>query len=543
MLLNNFSIRSQLIFLAMLPMLAITLIIIVSLSSLKEADQGVGRIYDDRVVPLEDLKIIADDYAIYVIDAVNKANAGIMPAPEALLGIRTARKEIKQTWNKFMATTLTTEEARLAKEAATLFITANSALDQLEQAMQGLNGSTPNQLNQFDGPLYESIDPISDKISELVTLQLTVAGQERQVIHSTYQQQLYLMIALGCTTLFTLAITGYLIYQSINRPLNTLNLGMAKVASESDLTILLPCNGKNELAKMSESFNTMLQKQRALISEIGHATHQLAAASEQMTSISNVANQSIDNQRLEIEQVSSAMNEMVSSSQEVASNAEQADQRAQETRDQAQQGSMVVGVAVSATNSLVKDVANISDRIKTLGKDTDSIGSIVDVINEIADQTNLLALNAAIEAARAGDQGRGFAVVADEVRTLAQRTQTSTTEIRATIERLQNGTRSAVTAMIKSQEEAEEAGNKASEVSKAFEEITLSVTAINQMNAHIASASEEQTSVCEEINRSLVSIYDSSQVSSDGASQISTASLELASLASELSRQVAKFKT
>ncbi|WP_028470846.1 methyl-accepting chemotaxis protein [Neptunomonas japonica] len=543
MFLKNFSIRNQLIFISALPMLAIIIIINGSLNALKEADVGVGRIYDDRIVPLKDLKIIADNYAIYVIDAVNKANAGTMPAPEALLGIRNAREEIKETWAKFMATTLTTKEARLANEANVLFIVANSALDPLEQALQKLNGSNPNQLDKYDGPLYEAIDPISDKISELIDLQLRVAGEERAQINEAYQNQVFLMIAEGTAILLILIIVGYLIYKSINKPLTALNQAMSKVATESDLTLVLASDGKNELAVMSENFNTMLNQQRSLISEISNATSQLAVASEQMTSVSNTANQSIDSQRLEIEQVASAMNEMVSSSQEIAGNAEQADHRAQETREQADIGNNVVGIAVAATNALVNNVADISERIKVLGVDSDNIGSIVDVINDIADQTNLLALNAAIEAARAGDQGRGFAVVADEVRTLAQRTQTSTTEIRETIERLQNGTRTAVSAMTKSQEEAAEAGNKATEVNKAFEEITLSVTAINEMNTHIASASEEQTSVCEEINRSLVSIHDSSQVSSDGASQISTASLELASLASELSRQVAKFKT
>lgn len=543
MLLNNFSIRNQLIFLSALPMLAIILIISESLSSLKEADLGVASIYDDRVVPLKELKIIADDYGVYVIEAVNKANAGIMTASEALLGIRSARKEIKETWSEYMKTHHTAEENRLAKEASVLFLAADNALDTLEQALQSLNGYIPNQLNEFDGPLYKTMDPINDKIAELIDLQLRVAGEERAHIHETYLNQVFLMIAQGTAILLILIIVGYLIYKSINKPLTALNQAMSKVAIESDLTIELDTSGTNELAAMTENFNTMLNQQRSLISEISNATTQLAVASEQMTSVSNTANQSIDSQRLEIEQVASAMNEMVSSSQEIAGNAEQADHRAQETREQADIGNNVVGIAVSATNSLVSNVADISERIKILGVDSDNIGSIVDVINDIADQTNLLALNAAIEAARAGDQGRGFAVVADEVRTLAQRTQTSTTEIRETIERLQNGTRTAVSAMTKSQEEAAEAGNKAAEVSKAFEEITLSVTAINEMNTHIASASEEQTSVCEEINRSLVSIHDSSQVSSDGASQISTASLELASLASELSRQVAKFKT
>jgi methyl-accepting chemotaxis protein len=424
MLLNNFSIRNKLLLSAFVPILSIILIILVSLSALKEADLGVGRIYEDRIVPLEDLKTIADNYAVYVIDAVNKANAGTMTAPDALRGIQSARAEIKSKWKKYMSTTLTVDEARLADDASRLFVDANSALDKLETALNSAGSDViKGQFNDYDGPLYQTIDPISEKITELISLQLTVAGLERKDINDAYDNQIFIMLAMGASILATLIIISYLVYQSIIKPLNLLNQAMDTVATHSDLTISIPSIGKDELANMANSFNTMLHHQRTLIGDISKAIYQLASAADEMTSVSTLANQSIDRQRLEIEQVASAMNEMVSTSQDVASNAEQADHSAQTMREQAEAGSNIVDIAVSATNLLVGNVADISERIRMLGADSDSIGSIVDVINKIADQTNLLALNAAIEAARAGDQGRGFAVVADEVRTLAQRNQ------------------------------------------------------------------------------------------------------------------------
>lgn len=544
MLLSSLSIRSKLVLTSILPLIGIIIIIITSLYELKQSDDGVARIYEDRVVPLEDLKTIADDYAVFVIDAVNKANAGIMTGSEALKGIQKSRNEIDEKWQKYMATTLTTEEAQLAKEAEVLFVAANKSLDELEAAMRSKSsGYIQGQLEDFDGPLYTTIDPISEKITELISLQLRVAAQERQAVSDTYNFAILVMVSLGVAIIIILAILGKLVYGSIKTPLDALNSAMNKVAAESDLKVDVPVVGKDELAEISKNFNTMLNHQRQLIGDIGNATQQLAAAAEEMSAISSQANDNINGQRLEIEQVASAMNEMVSTSQDVATNAEHADSQARLMLDQAQKGNEIVSAAVSSTNSLVGNVSQVSERITAVENDSESIGSIIGVINDIAEQTNLLALNAAIEAARAGDQGRGFAVVADEVRTLAQRTQQSTTEIEEAIERLQSGTRTAVTAMEQSQLEAEQAGSKASEAGDALQGISEAVGMITDMNTHIASASEEQTSVAEEINRSLVAINDASQESADGATQLSTASDQLSRLAVDLNGQVSQFKT
>ena len=544
MLLNSLSIRSKLILTSVLPVIGIIIIIASSLAELKSADEGVGRIYEDRVVPLEDLKIIADDYAVFVIDAVNKANAGIMTGDEALKGVQAARKEISEKWQKYMATTLTTEEEKLAREAESLFVAANRSLDELETGIRQIGmGDISGKLANYDGPLYTTIDPISEKIAELISLQLRVAGEERTAIDEAYHNAVTFMLVIGLATIAVLGILSWMVYNSIRKPLDTLNAAMHNVASNSDLTESVPVSGNDELTRMSESFNQMISHQRQLIGDISGATHQLASAAEEMSSISVQANQSINNQRLEIEQVASAMNEMVSTSQDVATNAEHADSQTKLMLDQADQGNRIVSAAVASTNTLVGNVSQVSDRIRAVESDSESIGSIIGVINDIAEQTNLLALNAAIEAARAGDQGRGFAVVADEVRTLAQRTQQSTTEIQTAIERLQSGTRTAVDAMEQSQQEAEQAGAKAAEAGDALQGISEAVGMITDMNTHIASASEEQTSVAEEINRSLVAINDASQESSDGATQISAASDQLSRLAVDLNTKVSQFKT
>ncbi len=231
---------------------------------------------------------------------------------------------------------------------------------------------------------------------------------------------------------------------------------------------------------------------------------------------------------------------MTSTVQEVARNAAEASKAAKSADGDAKSGALVASEAIGGIDSLLSGVDAAAQVIRNLEKESENIGSVLDVIRGIAEQTNLLALNAAIEAARAGEQGRGFAVVADEVRTLASRTQQSTQEIHDMIQRLQDGAVNAVKVM-----EGAQAQNSSDLVEKAAESLAAiagAVSNINDMNTMIASAAEEQSAVAAEMQANMNNIREVSDRSAEGAQQTAQASEELARLATEQQALMAQFR-
>ena len=228
---------------------------------------------------------------------------------------------------------------------------------------------------------------------------------------------------------------------------------------------------------------------------------------------------------------------------EIAESAEKAAGSAMSANDSAVAGNEVVGQLFTTNERLAKEVSGIADVIEKLRGESDSIGSVVDVIRGIAEQTNLLALNAAIEAARAGEQGRGFAVVADEVRTLASRTQQSTSEIQEMIENLQGGTGQAVRAIDAGQKITAETVDQTTQARDALQAIVSAVATIRDMNAQIATAAEEQTVAAHEIDKSVTDISQLSEQSAQNSEHTLAASRELAELSERMRDVVNQFKT
>lgn len=335
---------------------------------------------------------------------------------------------------------------------------------------------------------------------------------------------------------------GIFLANGITKPIIQLSNIMSDVEVNNDLTIRSPFNSKDEVGTMSLSFNKMLEKFEALVQQITNSSVQLATASEEVSSVAQESTNGIMQQRSETDMVATAMNEMTATVQEVASSAESAAGAAHSANNEALSGSEIVKSTAKAIAQLASDVASASTVIQQLESDSEDIGSILDVIKNIAEQTNLLALNAAIEAARAGEQGRGFAVVADEVRTLASRTQESTQEIEDMITKLQSGAKHAVEVMEKGQAQAETGEAQAKEASESLEAITRAVSTINEMNTHIASSAEEQSSVANEMNQNIVNISQVADQTATGSEQTTIAANELAQLANQLQQLISQFK-
>ncbi|WP_235668785.1 methyl-accepting chemotaxis protein, partial [Pseudomonas coronafaciens] len=289
------------------------------------------------------------------------------------------------------------------------------------------------------------------------------------------------------------------------------------------------------LAKMQSNL-------RETIASIADSATQLASASEEMTAVTEDGSRGLVRQNDEVNQAATAVTEMSAAVDEVARNAEAAAQSSRESMEFTRSGIENVAQTLKAIESLAGNVASTGDQVKALSGRAQDISKVVEVIRAIAEQTNLLALNAAIEAARAGEQGRGFAVVADEVRALAHRTQQSTQEIEQMISAIQADSTQAVGAMNVSAQMASSSISVAQNADLSLKQIAEAITQINERNLLIATASEEQAQVAREADQNLTSIRELSVQSAAGASQTASACSEMASLAIDLNRLVARFK-
>lgn len=353
-----------------------------------------------------------------------------------------------------------------------------------------------------------------------------------------------LVVIIGLTlvvALFLATVVALATVSGITKAVRELQVGGQQLA-DGNLGYRVTYQGRDELGEISSSFNAMASRFHHTIQELAGAVEQLAAAAEQTAQISTETSDGIRRQQLETDQVATAMNEMSATVQDVAGNAASAARAAQEADQQSESGKLVVHQTISSIDSLASEVEHAATVIHELEADSAGISSVVDVIRSIADQTNLLALNAAIEAARAGEQGRGFAVVADEVRSLASRTQQSTSEIQTMIEKLQGGANRAVAVMQSSCTKAQAGKQQVASAGHMLDQISNAVAIINDMNAMIASAAEEQSSVAEEINRNVTSVSQIAEETSEASRQNVATSKQLSALATQLQRLVHMFR-
>ncbi len=388
-----------------------------------------------------------------------------------------------------------------------------------------LSAYTPLDIKGLNWVLMSEIDE-TEAFAPVNTLQWNI------IVGTMIATVVFTSIGLVLSSLFA---------NNISRPVEALSYTLNNIASQHDLTIRSDIDRDDEIGDMARSVNIMLEAFQKLVQKILAATVNLAAATEQLSSVSATTREGIYKQRSETEQVATAMHEMVATVAEIARNTSEAAASAEVTDQQAQSGKASIEKTSRALSQLDETMVASSNVIEQLHQDSDKIGQVLEVISAIAEQTNLLALNAAIEAARAGEQGRGFAVVADEVRTLAARTQNSTEEINAIIVGLQQRAKKAVESMHVSRDKASDTIIQARETHSTLEQITVAVNQITEMSLQIASAAEEQNSVAEEINRNIVAISDVSELSANGSEQTATASEELARLGADLHRLANEF--
>ena len=339
-----------------------------------------------------------------------------------------------------------------------------------------------------------------------------------------------------------IVVITWMLRRIVVSPLCAMRSTMRKIEQDANLNHRLEVRGSDEIGTLSQAFNSMLDKFSGSLREVFDTTNRLKDVAGQIATVSAQTAQAADQQRAETDAVATAITELDSTAMQVREGATSAAEASIEADRTANEGARTTRDAIDGIHVLVSEIERAAEVIERLDQRSQSVGAVLDVIKSIAEQTNLLALNAAIEAARAGEKGRGFAVVADEVRTLANRSHESTQEIEKIVEQLQHGARDAVSVMTRAKHSAEERRGQVESADTGLNLIAERVAHIRDLNAQMAAAANEQSTVTQDVSRNVVNISQLAERTATDAEQTTSVSNTLLQLSAQLETLVQRFR-
>lgn len=507
-------------------------------SRLKEAESFV----ETNVVPSISVLGIVDREFVSIRGSNARLRNPVEPESrkaQALEEVNKAKANIQDAFSKLQPLIVTPKGKQKIGELSQNLASYQQVQEQYLSLIK--SGSLDEAVKLASESMKQSADTVERDIKEMIELNNNKAKKAGEEATNIYEESKLIVGGFILLSTFAAIALAFMYTRSVTRPISQ-SLDIAERIAKNDLTEVIEVQGNDEVARLMRALQAMQHGLRNTLSLISDSSNQLASTSEEMHAVTEDASKGMLRQNNEVEMAATAVTEMSAAVEEVARNASAASEAANRSNSSALAGRARVDETVQAISLMVASVEDASQEVQGLAVMATDISKVLDVIRAIAEQTNLLALNAAIEAARAGEAGRGFAVVADEVRALAHRTQQSTSEIEQMISSIQKGTGAAVSAMAHTNTQAQKTLDTAQGAGAALVEITESIDNITERNVLIATASEEQAQVAREVDRSLVSIRDLSNQSSEGSNQTAIATSELTKLAVELNRLVKQFQ-
>ncbi len=380
---------------------------------------------------------------------------------------------------------------------------------------------------------YNKAGDLNDQLVQRLHAESTRLADSRQV-WTLVIAAASLVLGLLLTWLVPQLIVSHVV--AIQRKIEDISQG------EGDLISRLPLTTHDELGQLARSFNTLLDRLQQLIREVIGDAASLGDSTHHLQNIAGEAETINESQRTHLASLVTAITEISHAVQDISQHAQQTSAQSQQAQQAADQGMTLLDRNSALNQQLASSVQHAGATVSQLATESERITSVLDVIKGIAEQTNLLALNAAIEAARAGEQGRGFAVVADEVRTLARRTQSSTEDIQRMITALKQGVTTAVQAMEEGFTQMNAAVAMSDQMRTAFADIRKLVSVVQDMNFQIASATEQQSLVMNEINSSVSELNSLTEEATATSSAVLRTGQRVDTLSQQLNTLMRQFK-
>ncbi|KAF0221382.1 MAG: methyl-accepting chemotaxis sensory [Geobacteraceae bacterium] len=360
-----------------------------------------------------------------------------------------------------------------------------------------------------------------------------IAALRTQIIFS-----MLLMLVVSSFTIF------YVVRYSV-RPLLKLT-DAARSITEGNLDVKIPIETHDEIGTLAEAFHKMtnvivknlkgeIEKSGRIIASIKEAIIQLSSSANEMMAISAQQSSGATQQASAVQEVTTTSEEIAITAKQITDNAKSVESMADETNQSCIAGTSDVSNAIEGMKRLKTQVQSVAESMLQLGDNSQKIGGIVEIIDEISDQTNLLALNAAIEAAGAGEAGKRFAIVAQEVKRLAERTVDATKQIKGLIEQIQKATNSTIIVTEEGTKAVDSASSLVDQVQQSFGKIIGMVEETARAAKEITLSTQQQTSACEQMAETMAEVRDVAQ-------QVAGSARETERAVSEIMEQTEKLK-
>ena len=547
MSLDALSLKSRLIIAVAIPCIALLLVALTSLSSMSSMHRDTEVLYLNTAAPMRAMAEAASRIPRMRvgIDMMLLQDTPLRDERGVKSRVQDARNEdipgMREAMRQAVAAQVNPERKAQAQQLLDQFETMVS--NELNPMLAAFDAGDMAKAQQIYRDQYaKTYGVMRQGANDLLDALLKQAEQQNEHSGKSYDDGLTRQIAIIATGLLVSIIISWMIVIQLRRRVAVLQNSLGQAADNLALDTRIDLPGQDELAEIARSFNQFIDKVHGAMRQLADNSRQLSGMARDVAERARLTQSNCTAQSDRTVQVATAINELGSTVNEIARNAENAADVAREATQHARDGGAVVSQAQQQVDALNGELEQAARVIGALAAQTEAISTTLNTIRSISEQTNLLALNAAIEAARAGEQGRGFAVVADEVRTLASRSGASTEEIQQVIDRLQNESRSAVEAMAKGQRQSALVVEYASKASVALEQINSHIGQISDQNIQVATATEEQSSVVEDINRNIVDINELTVGTTHIADQLNQASSDLQALSTQLDGLVGRFR-